>query len=144
MCDCIRALNVSTLYFCFQLCIWNKWSIISVVLHIVIFLRVHTLPSPPFILLILSLCFSLLHLFTLLLAGCLCPCLCHSPVVGLWNKVKGVEQAPGPIEWHIPGSASSAGEFSCHSGACWMKLVCNSHTPGTERETASAVCTDYW
>ena len=65
-----------------------------------------------------------------------------SPVVGLWNKVKGVEQAPGLREWHIPGSASSAGEFSCHFGAR-MELVCNSHTPGTERETASAVPTDY-
>ena len=144
MYDCIRVLNVSTLYFCFQLFVWNKWSIISVVLYIVIFLRLHTLPSPPFLLLILSLCFSPLPLFTLLLAGSLCLSASLSPVIGLWNKVKGVEQAPGPVEWHIPGSASSAGEFSCHFGGCWMKLVCNSHTPGTERETASAVRTDYW
>lgn len=46
MWDHVRALNFSTLYFCFQFILWNKWSLISVILYIVIFLSFLSLCLP--------------------------------------------------------------------------------------------------
>lgn len=78
---------------------------------------------------------SVSYLFVVVVVVHVCGSVSLNAFTELLNKGKGVEEATRQLVWHLPSSASNAGEYL----SLWslLELLCNSYTPSSERKTAS-------